>query len=85
MYNQRVFTDYLDAAMHTATYEFLEDSREYYGEVPACQGVWATAATLEGCRDELRDVLESWILFRIAAHMSLPTVSGVELAVPEVA
>lgn len=80
-----MFTDYLDAAMHAATYEFLDDSREYYGEIPDCQDVWAAGATLESCRDELRDVLESWIHFRVAAHMALPTVSGVKLPVPDVA
>lgn len=56
---------YLDTAMHQARYEILKDDGVYYGEIPACQGVYATATTLEACRDELAEVLEEWLLLRI--------------------
>ena len=47
-----------------ARYEFLPDDGSYYGENPGINGVFANAATLEACRDELRDVLEGWLLLR---------------------
>lgn len=72
--------DYMHAAMHHATYEALSD-KTFYGSIPGFQGVWANAPTLESCRDELQEVLEGWILLRIADHLSLPEIDGIKLTV----
>ena len=48
---------YIAAAMRHATYEVLSDGT-YYGSISGFQGVWASAPTLEACRDELQKVLE---------------------------
>lgn len=66
-----MLADYMSAAMHRATYEVLSDG-SFYASIPGFQGVWANASTLESCRDELLEVLEGWILLRIADHLSLP-------------
>ena len=58
--------EYLTSAMHKAHYEFLKDDKKFYGEIFECKGVYATGKTLEDCRDELEEVLEEWILFRIS-------------------
>ncbi len=71
---------YIAAAMGHATYEVLSDGT-YYGSIPGFQGVWANAPRLEGCRDELQEVLEDWILLRVADHLSLPEVDGMKLAI----
>jgi predicted RNase H-like HicB family nuclease len=57
----------------------------YYGEVPECNGVYANAATLEACREELLAVLEEWVLFRVHQNLSLPTIDGMELRARKVA
>lgn len=72
---------YVEAAMRHAHYEILGDDGTYYGEIPACRGVYANAATLEGCRSELAQVLEDWILFRIYKNLRLPTIDGIKLTV----
>lgn len=59
-----MLTNYLDAQLKKASYKILED-QTYFGEIPGLDGVWANAATLEACRDELREVLESWIFVKI--------------------
>ncbi|MBI5440041.1 MAG: hypothetical protein HY900_02390 [Deltaproteobacteria bacterium] len=51
-------TKYLQAAMRRAKYEILPDDGTYYGELPGFPGVFAGAATLEACREELEEVLE---------------------------
>ena len=66
---------YIQAAMREAVYEPLAD-RTFFGNIPGFQGVWANAATLEACRDELAEVLEGWALLRIADHLDLPVVAG---------
>ncbi len=80
-----MLTKYIHAALHKAKYEILPDDGTYYGEIPGFRGVYANAATLEECRDELEEVLEEWILFRVSRNLSLPIVDGIELAIKEVA
>lgn len=75
-----MFARYLHAAMRRATYEKLDDGT-YYGSIPGFQGVWANASTLEECRDELEEVLEGWILFRVASHLELPAPDGIRIRV----
>ena len=77
--------EYIQAALRRAKYEILPDDGSYYGEVPGCQGVYAQAPTLEACREELREVLEEWVLFRVHQHLSLPVIDGIELLVKKVA
>ena len=67
--------------MRHARYEILPDEHAYYGEIPECQGVYATAPTLEECRNELADVLEDWLLFRIHRNLNLPSIDGLTLTV----
>jgi predicted RNase H-like HicB family nuclease len=74
-----MFAEYLQAAMSQAEYTRLPESDAYFGEIPGFQGVWASADTQEACQQELQEVLEEWILFRISSHLPLPNVKGLEL------
>jgi predicted RNase H-like HicB family nuclease len=80
-----MLTNYIRAAMHQAKYEILMDDGSFYGEIPGFDGVYANAATLESCREELEEVLEEWILFRVAKNLPVPLAGGIELVVKEVA
>lgn len=71
--------------MRRARYEILPDDSTFYGEIPGFDGVWANTDTLEGCREELEEVLEEWILLRVSKHLPLPVVDGIELTIKEVA
>jgi len=77
--------EYINAALRHARYEILKDDGTYYGEIPECNGVYANAATLEVCREELREVLEEWVLFRVHRQLTLPVIDGIELTIKEVA
>ena len=76
---------YIQSALRQAKYEILDDDGSFYGEIPACNGVYANASTLEECREQLEEVLEEWILFRIYRNYPLPIVDGIELKINEVA
>lgn len=78
-----MFTTYLKSAMKKARYEILQDDKTFYGEIPGFDGVYANADTLEACRDELEEVLEEWVLFRVSRNLSLPQVNGIELKIRE--
>ena len=70
--------------MHGAKYEPLEEGG-WYGCIPGFEGVWADAATVEECRDELEEVLEGWLLFRLSHQLPVPIADGIDLVVREVA
>ena len=78
-----MLTRYISGAIAKAKYEILPDDGTYYGEIPGFEGIYANAATLEACRDELIEVLEEWILFRVSRNLELPVVDGLELAIKE--
>lgn len=62
----------------------MVDDGSYYGEIPECNGVYANAETLEDCREQLREVLEEWILFWVHRNLPMPILDGVELHIQEV-
>ncbi len=78
-----MLTQYIAAAMRKAKYEILADDGTYYGEIPGFEGIWANAPSLEDCREELAEVLEEWVLFRVSKGLPLPVVGGIELAIKE--
>jgi predicted RNase H-like HicB family nuclease len=65
-----MLTKYIKAAMRQARYEILSDDGTFYGEISDFDGVYANAVTLEACREELEEVLEEWILFRVSRNKS---------------
>jgi predicted RNase H-like HicB family nuclease len=80
-----MLTNYIQAAMRQAKYEILQDDGTFYGEIPGFNGVYANTDTLEACREELAEVLEQWILFRVSRNLSLPLVDGIALTIKKVA
>ncbi len=78
-----MLTTYLKAAMKKAKYEILQDDSTFYGEIPGFDGVYANADTLEVCRDELEEILEEWILFRVSRNLPLPQVDGMQLKIKD--
>ena len=80
-----MLVQYIRAALRHARYEILADDGSFYGEIPVCNGVYANAATLEDCREQLEEVLEEWILFRVSRTLPLPVVDGIELTIKEMA
>lgn len=73
--------EYTQAALRHAKYEILTDDGSYYGEIPPCPGVYANAPTLEECREQLREVLDEWVLFRVHKNLSLPVIDSIEIAI----
>jgi predicted RNase H-like HicB family nuclease len=72
--------EYVNLGLHKAHYEKLDDG-SFVAEVPGLQGVLATGATLETCRDQLAEVLEEWVLVRVAEGLDVPPIDGVTVSV----
>ena len=73
-----MLTRYIEAAMSKAQYEILEDGT-FYGEIPQCPGVYANADTLDGCRTELQEVLEDWIILGLKMGHDIPPIGKISL------
>ena len=70
--------EYLTKAMSKAVYEKLEDGT-YSGKIPQCPGVIAFGETLYQCQEELRSVLEGWLIVKIRHGDKLPVIGGINL------
>ncbi len=75
---------YIQSALRQAKYEIIEDDGPFYGEIPGFQGVYSNADTLEDCRNELAEVLEEWIFFRISRNLEVPIVDEIKLEIQRV-
>ena len=71
-YTGSVLTEYMEASMRAATFEPLDAGEGWYGEVSELDGLWGSGPTEQACRDDLREALESWLLFRLAARLDIP-------------
>jgi predicted RNase H-like HicB family nuclease len=80
-----MLTAYIKAALRKARYEMLPDGEGYFGTIEGLQGVWAQAETLEACREELREVLEAWMVLGLTMGYPLPPIDGMTLTIQEVA
>jgi predicted RNase H-like HicB family nuclease len=79
-----MFTAYINAAMKKAHYEILPNNEGYFGKIEDLQGVWSNADSLEACREELKEVLEEWILLGIKMGHTIPIINGIDLNVKEI-
>ena len=71
---------YIDKALHRARYVQV-DGGSFTGTVPTLRGVLATGATLEACRDQLAEVVEDWVLVRVARGLAVPSLGGARVGV----
>ena len=70
--------EYINKAMSKAVYEKLGDGT-YSGKIPQCPGVIAFGETLYQCQEELRSVLEGWLIVKIRHGDKLPVIGGINL------
>lgn len=72
-----MLSEFLDKKLKMAKYKML-GNKTYFGEIPGLRGVWANAKNLEDCRQELKEVLEDWVLFKLKDGDTIP---GLEIGV----
>lgn len=75
-----MITKYIEQALKRARYEQLED-KTFAATVNGLRGVIAVGRTLEHCRLELSEVVEEWILVRVAHGQPIPKLGNVTIRV----
>ncbi len=71
MATQFILSSYVEQAMAQAAYDKLDDGT-FHGRIPLCKGVVAFGSALRECEQELRSVLEDWILVGLKLGHPLP-------------
>lgn len=74
-----MLVEFIEAALKRAHFEIIRDREPYYGEIRGLKGVWATGKTLEGCRTNLKEVLEGWIIVHLKKGLPIPRINGITL------
>jgi len=75
-----MLTEYVEEALRRAHYDIIDDTDEpFYGEIADLKGVWAAGKTLEDCRNNLKDVVEGWILISVKQSLPIPKLGELEI------
>lgn len=74
-----MISEYIEQALKVAHYEMIEDNEPFYGEVKELPGVYATGKTLEDCRNNLKEVIEGWIIVSIKKGLPIPKIGNCEI------
>ena len=80
-----MLVEYIEEALRRGRYEIIDDAEPFYGEVPELKGVWATGKTLEECRDNLKEVIEGWVLVSLRKNLTVPRLGEYEISEIEAA
>jgi predicted RNase H-like HicB family nuclease len=75
-----MITQYVTRALERAKYRLIDDGT-FAATVPGLRGVVATGDTLEACRRQLAEVVEEWVLVRVARGLPVPTLAGAAVRV----
>ncbi|MDF5714366.1 MAG: type II toxin-antitoxin system HicB family antitoxin [Rhizonema sp. NSF051] len=75
---QFILSDYVGRKLAQAVYDKLEDGT-FAGKIPPCTGVIGFGVSLSECEDELRSMLEDWILLELKLGHSLPIIDNIDL------
>jgi predicted RNase H-like HicB family nuclease len=66
-----VISKYIAEALHRAQYRIVDEGL-FCATVTGLPGVIATGKTLEACRTQLAEVIEEWLLVRVAEGLKIP-------------
>ena len=69
-----MLSTYLGSKLKKAKFKILEDG-SYFASIPGITGVWANANNKQTCKNELKEVLEEWVLLKVRDRETIPGLS----------
>ncbi len=75
-----MISKYVAKALECAVYEKIDDGN-HCASVRGLRGVLAVGPAFEVCRRQLAEVVEEWVLVRVARHLPIPKLGGVAIRV----
>ena len=80
--SDELLAEYIEISIKDAVITLLCDGT-YFAEIPGFQGAWANADSPEECRQEMKEVLEDWILLGIKLGHQIPLAGTIDLNAKE--
>ena len=74
-----MIAEYIAEALKRATFEVIKNDEPYYAEIPGIQGVWATGKTLAECKEQLKEILDEWLILSFKKNLPIPPLNGIDL------
>lgn len=75
-----MISQYVNKALQHAVVKQLDDG-SFCATVRGLRGVIAVGDSADTCRRQLAEVVEEWILVRVARGLDVPTLGGVKVRV----
>ena len=75
-----MISKYIAKALERAVYAEVDDG-SYCASVRGLRGVLAVGRSIEECRQQLAEVIEEWILVRVARQLPVPKLGGITIRV----
>ncbi len=66
-----MISNFIAASLKKAKYKKIGDGT-YWGDIKGLRGVWANAKTLNKCKEEMKEVLEEWLIIKIRHGDPIP-------------
>ena len=73
--HDQMISQYVTTALERARYRHIEDGT-FAATVRGLKGVIETGATLEACRRALAELVEEWVLVRVARGLTVPPLAN---------
>ena len=71
--------EYINTALELAKYEMIENDEPFYAQIEELQGVWACGKNLEECRRNLKESIESWLIFSLQNGYEIPILNNLSI------
>lgn len=75
-----MIVEYVDKALERVRHDMLEDGT-VCATVPGLRGVVALGRGVEECRHALAEIVQEWVLVRVACGLGIPRLGGAVIRV----
>lgn len=66
-----MLSKFIQEKLDKAKYRLLKD-KTYFATITGLEGVWGQGKTMAACKQELREVLEDWIILKLQDRDHIP-------------
>ncbi|MBI4531236.1 MAG: type II toxin-antitoxin system HicB family antitoxin [Candidatus Latescibacteria bacterium] len=69
-------SEYITEALKQAVYDYCDQTQQWCAYIRELPGCWAAGETVEQVRQELKEVVEGWLILSLQAGDPIPHIKG---------